>query len=113
MRKLISSEYDPVTGITTNHFSQNGGKQVVVQRVQDAEPFFLQNAVERNSYNAKSRDRFRKDGLGTKVASIPPAMVEKFMREKGINVLNCPVKDLHKILNDSEYSKLRTADGEI
>jgi len=112
--KLLESQYDPFSGITTNYYSDKGGTRVVIQRTMDVEPLIDQNTVERNSHSHKSRDRFRTEGLGTKVASIPFALVEKIKRETGFDIMTCTdEKRIAKFLNDSNYSKLRTAEGRV
>ena len=112
MKKLISSEYDEVTGFTTRYYSLDGGKKVHVQVLQDVEPLLIQNRREINEKSAKAR-KFKREGLGTKVASIPNGVVEQLRQERGINILTCSEKQLKAILNSSEFSGLRTAHGRI
>lgn len=112
MRHLISSEYNPVSGLTTNYYSVNGGKQIVMQVVQDAEPYLDQNVREMNCRSSKGKLN-QADGLGTKVASIPMGLVEQLRKEKGIDILRCSNEDLKRLLNDIDYRKLRTAPGRI
>ena len=111
-RSLISEDYNPVTGLTTRYWSVDGGRKVTVQVLQDVEPNLSQNMRELNSYSSKSRVPVR-EGLGTKVASIPMGIVAQLRKEKGIDVLKCPASDLKKLLNDPDFAKLRTAPGRI
>jgi hypothetical protein len=112
MRHLISSEYNSISGLTTQYFSVDGGKKIHIKVLQDVEPLLKQNRVELNQKSAKAR-KFRREGLGTKVASIPNGIVEQLRQERGINILTCSEKQLKQILNDSEFSGLRTSHGRI
>lgn len=111
MRKLINEEYNPTSGITTRYYSENGGKRVVIQRLQDIEPNLIQNRQELNEKSSKGGVGIA-SGLGTKVASIPMGLVEKLAAE-GTNLITCTDAELKRILNDSNYSKLRTAHGRV
>lgn len=112
MRHLISSEYNPVSGLTTNYYSVNGGKQIVMQVVQDAEPYLDKNTREMNCISSKGKYN-QADGLGTKVASIPMGLVEQLKKEGKIDILKCTREELKRLLNDIDYKKLRTAPGKI
>ena len=112
--KLIDSDYNEVTGLTTRYFSGTNeyGKPVVhVQVLQDVEPQFDANKIEFNGYSSKSRVPIQ-EGLGTKVASIPMGLVAKLHKE-GLNVLNCSADELKRLLNNPDYSKIRTAPGKV
>lgn len=109
--RLIDSDYNETTGITTEYWMHPGGGKVTVRLVQDAEPVFNGNRVEWNSHSHKSSAVFRRPALGTKVASIPFGVAEEVNQKKGLNIINCPVSDLNKFLNDYDNSKLRTARG--
>lgn len=110
--KVISEEYNPATGITTQYLLQSDGN-IRVRGLQDVDPILDHNQKVLNSKNAKSSKLNESEGLGTKVASIPTVLVEKLRVEKGINLLTCSTKDLHRILNDPDYRKLRTAHGRL
>ena len=108
---LIDSDYNPTTGITTEYWMHPGGGKVTVRSYQDVEPAFQAAKIEMNSHNSKSPAVFRRPGLGSKVATIPFGIVEQVLKEQGLNLMNCPGKDLKKFLNDGHNSKMRTARG--
>jgi len=109
--KIIDEDYNPATGITTQWLLQSDGN-IRVRGVQDVDPILGLNREVLNTKSSKSRLN-SPEGLGTKVASIPTVLVEKLLKEKGLNLLTCSNKDLHKLLNDADYSKLRTAHGRL
>ena len=108
---LVNEEYNPVSGITTEWWHHKDGR-ITIRGVQDVEPVIRHNTAVLNSKNAKGKLN-ESEGLGTKVASIPTILAEKWMRELGLNLYTCPSKDLLKMLNDPDYRKLRTAHGRL
>ena len=110
--KLIDEEYNPVTGITTQYFLLPDGN-IRVRGVQDVDPILEHNQEIMKTKSSKASKLNEAEGLGTKVASIPMVVVEKLRVEKGINLLTCSKADLHKILNDPDYRKFRTAYGRV
>lgn len=108
--KLFHIERDEVTGIEERYFKCPDGR-ITIQRIQNAEPFFRQNEKEFNSHSSK-RPHFGQ-GLGRKVASIPLGFVEQILKERGLNLLTCSDDQIRRILNDREFSKLRTAPGRL
>ena len=110
--KLISRDYSEVTGITTEYWSHPGGKRVTVRRYQDSEPLMTENARQLNSHSQKGRRDYG-EGVGLKIASIPPAFIEQYMKERGVNLLNCTDAQFKRFLNDPEYRKFRTAPGRV
>jgi hypothetical protein len=108
--KLISEEKNPFSGITTQYWARNDGK-VTVRKLQDVEPVLINNVQEFNSHSSKSRFGM-KEGMGRKVASIPPAVIEKLAAE-GKNILTFTDQQMKDFLNDPEYRKLRTAPGRL
>lgn len=109
---LIAKDYDKLTGITTEYLSVEGGKKVTVRRWQDADPILDNNAAMLNAQSSKGRLNTR-EGLGVKVASIPMGFIEQYLAETGINLMTCSHAELHKVLNNSDYKKLRTAHGRV
>ena len=109
---LVNKEHNPVSGITTEWFVHKDGK-ITVRGVQEVGPIIRHNTAVLNTKNAKASKLNENEGLGTKVASIPTILAEKWMREKGLNLYTCPSKDLLKLLNDPDYRKLRTAHGRL
>lgn len=92
-------------------YFMNPNGSITGMSVQNADPVIKANKEEFNSHNSKSKDVFRRPGLGTKVASIPLAFADWALKEKGLNLINLPDKDMKKLLNSSEYTKFRTARG--
>lgn len=109
--KLISSEYCPVSELTTEYWSHDGGRKVTVRVTQDVEPILKDNVKVLNSKSSKVGVGIA-SGLGVKVASIPMGLAEKMYGE-GTNLMTCSVKELKGILNDSDFRKLRTAHGHL
>ena len=108
--RLVSREQNPFNGVTTEYWARNDGK-VTVRKLQDVEPVLVNNVRQMNDHSSKSRFG-KQEGLGRKVASIPPAVVEKLAAE-GRNILTFTDKQMKDFLNDPEYSKLRTAPGRL
>jgi hypothetical protein len=111
MKKLLKIVREEKYGIEERYWLREDGK-ITVQRVQDIEPYLNQNRVELNSRSAKA-SKLGRDGLGTKVASIPFGLIEQLCQQRGVNLLTCSNDQLKRILNDPEFSKLRTAHGRI
>lgn len=110
--KLIESDYNPVTGLTHEYWLHPNNKTVTVRRFQDVEPIFDNNRRELNAKSAKA-SKLGREGLGTRVASIPMGLVEKLAKEKGLNVITCSTADLHRLINDPDFAKIRTAHGRV
>lgn len=109
--RLLGEEHNPASGITTQWLLQSDGN-IRVRGVQDVDPILALNKQVINPKKLKGKLN-EAEGLGTKVASIPTILVEKLLKEKGINLLTCSQKELHRVLNDPDYKKLRTAHGRL
>ena len=101
-------DYDPFTKITTWHDYDALTDTTTLHSVQDVEPFLEQNKLD---YNDGS-DGWSPSRELQRVASIPNILIEKWLREEGIDVYN----DNHwpavvRKLNSSEYRHLRTGSG--
>lgn len=107
---LIARDYDEFTGMTTEYHSDSGKLHIV--RLQDVEPFLVQNERELNAKSSKARVGIA-SGVGVKVASIPPALVEKWLKEEGFNLFTASEAEIARRLNDPDYKKLRTAHGRV
>jgi hypothetical protein len=108
---IVSEDYNPVTGLTTRVLFRQG--KVVIQTLQDADPYIRQNREEYNNINQKGRKHFGKEGLGTKMASIPMGFAEEIKQKRGLNILACSDEQLRRLLNDREFSKFRTCPGRL
>ncbi len=113
MRTFLGEEYDEFTGFTTRYWHQDNGDgktQLVIQRLQDVEANLNANQREYNSYGDYNRYG---DKAQHKVASIPNAVAEKWLREEGFNIFTATDAEIRRKLNDSDYKKLRTMPGRL
>lgn len=109
MRTLVSVDRDPVTGMETRWFYDSADRKIHVQRLQDVEENLNANQAEFNSYG----DHRNFKGHLHKMASIPNAIYEKWLREDGFDALTGDDKELRRRLNSSEFRKLRTMPGKL
>lgn len=89
--------------------SRIDGDTLTFERVQDVEPILEQNKRLQNA--GKQKGDFRHIG------SVPNVILEKWMNELGVPVLQMPKHEfdrfIRKKLNDPEWRHLRTYDGGI
>lgn len=90
-------------------FRRNGEGDYEVFSTQENDPILEHNAQLRSQddrgYTSASKD-FRREG------SVPLALVEKWKREDGVNVLHPDGHDyLKRKLNDYDFAYLRTSPG--
>lgn len=105
--RLLS--HDPLTGITRWYRYDAETDQDIIQSTADIEA-----ALEANQAMANDPSKpWRKQNMHL-VASIPPIIQEKWLREEGIDVFN---KDhwpaVQRKLNSREFYKLRTSPTKI
>ncbi len=111
---LTGRDYDEITGITTEYWTHLGGKKVTVRRLQNVEPHLDLNRARMNSCSSKSKSHLRKaQGYGAQVASIPMGFVEEHLQKTGVNLISCSTDQLHRVLNDPNFQRLRVAHGRI
>lgn len=110
--KVLGTEYNPVSGLTTRYIYTLDGR-LVIQALQDVEPILKENRKALNARSAKTRKFNLSEGLGTRVASIPLGFVEKVLKERGLNLFTCSDEELRKIINDIDYSDFRVAHGRV
>lgn len=108
--KLID-RIDKGGGVFEDWYLRTDGK-ITVQRWMDADPIFEANAQQRGAHSHKSRRNYG-EGLGEQVARIPPMLIEQYLQETGINLMTCNDVQFKRFLNDSNYSKIRTAYGKV
>lgn len=77
-RKLLDSFTEPEA---TYHFD---GNKMYIKRFEDVEPVLEENLMARNQGN----NGYGKSRLWRKIGSIPCIVVEKILREHGINILD-------------------------
>lgn len=111
MRKLIGSDKS-WNGIVTNYFWDTSSRKLVVQRVQQVDEELAQNRAEYNSHSDHAATRYSSKRPMHKVASIPPGLVEQWMKE-GFNIFTASDAELRRRLNDPQYRKLRTMPGRL
>ena len=84
------------------------GDQMIVNRVQDAEPF-----LDRNKALLTHNDGYTETRDMRRAASIPNVIVEQWMRE-GVSVFDPnDAAEVRRRLNSSDWAHLRTAPGTI
>lgn len=108
-KRLLS--VDPVARTQTWHYYDDLTDETYIEEVQDVQPFLERNNRLRNDDDYK-RKGIKEDWYH--VASIPNAVIMKWLREEGIDFYNedhWPA--IKRKLNSAEYSYLRTARGRI
>ena len=94
---------NPLTGVE-EWWRWNGDGTCTIRKTQDVEP-----VLDRNQAMATHNDGWNNDKTIRRAAAIPNVVLDEY-RRKGINLLRHEFKDeLHKMLNDIDYRKLRTA----
>jgi hypothetical protein len=101
----VRSQHDPLDDIQERKECRNG--IVIVQRIQDVEPYL--------EANKRRRDSFQSDRKANRrlVAEVPCVIIEQWMKE-GINVFDRNhAKAVQAKLNSNEFAYLRTSPGKI
>ena len=114
--RLIDRTYDPATGFTDEYYYHEpttpGGKgKLTIRRLQDVEGVLDLNKEECNMHspNANYKDS---DGLH-KIARIPFAILEKWLREDGFDWFNSSDKDRRRQLMKPENRFLLVRPGKL
>jgi hypothetical protein len=97
-----------ITGVS-EWWKWNGDGTATIRMTQDVEPILENNQALANSGNGWSAAKDMR-----RIASVPSVVIEEF-RKRGVNLLR-PESDLKafkRIMNDSDYRKLRTADWRV
>ena len=103
-RKL--TEFDPVDGIVTSYEHDEMTDVLITTRTQDVEPILEENKARRN-HGIVGKD-------WRHAASIPNIIIEKWIKEKGVNVFNKDhMPKVKQLLNDPEWAYLRTWPGKL
>lgn len=106
---LVHSRFDTRTGMTTSYHQDAVTDAVTIARCQDVEAILDHNKALATHDDGYSADR----GL-RRAASIPLAVVEKWMTEYGVDVLDPEHGPaVKKLLNSNEWAHLRTAPGRL
>lgn len=86
----------------------NGDGTFTVRETQDVE-----SILDNNRAMSLHNDGYSKDRTLRRAASIPMTIIADY-RSNGVNLLHPDnSEDLKKIMNDGDYSKIRTAPGRI
>lgn len=96
-------------GVETIVHHDDDGDRLIIERAQDVQPILDHNKrlFTHNDGYSPSRELRR-------VASIPLVVVEKWLREDGIDVFNKDhAEAVRRKLNDPAYAHLRTAPGRV
>lgn len=109
--KLISSEYDPRTGFTEEHWYNDTTNELTIRRLQDVEGTLDANVQAFNTHSGKGY----KDSQGGAhhVARIPLSVVEKWLREEGFDWFNSTDKERRARLNDPNNRKFLVRPGRL
>jgi hypothetical protein len=101
-------KHNAVTGVS-EWWKWNGDGTATIRMTQDVEPILDSNQALANANDGWSAAKDMR-----RIASIPYVVLEDF-RKRGVNLLR-PESDLEtfkRIMNDSDYRKLRTADWRV
>jgi len=108
MKKLISA--DPLTGISTYFVDDPSSSKFHIETVQDIEPVLEMNRVRMtDGSNGWTPSKDMKH-----VASVPMIVLQIWANEAGV-AMNDPAfgEVVKRKLNDADFSKMRTSEGDI
>jgi len=110
-KHLISTEYNEFTGLTEEFWHDPAAGTITIRYMQDIEPMLKANQQEFNGYSSKGHHNFN-EGIGRKVASIPPGAVLA-LKKMGYDLDTMRPDAIKKMLNDRDFAKFRTAPGRL
>jgi hypothetical protein len=85
-------------------YKRREGNKIIVREVMDVTP-----VLDRNTAMSNENAGWSKDKAFRRMASIPYTVLDDF-RSRGIDLLRPEFeKDLNRVMNDPDYSRLRTA----
>lgn len=97
--------HDPAYGLTEAFHSF--GDEMAIETFSDIQPI-----IDNNKRLANDGDGFSKTREFRRIASIPLVVVEKWLREYGVDVFNKDhQKKVRQLLNDPDNRFLRTSPG--
>jgi hypothetical protein len=105
MRRLLN--YDPITGLTLWHEYDPLTKDTHIHTTYSHEQ--TDAVLDMNHRMANHDDGYDSTKSWRRVAEIPMSVLHWFMVNKGIDLIRCDSKTLKRIMNDSDWRKLRTA----
>ena len=109
--KLISKEYNPVRGITTEYYAKQNG-DVFIRRVAEAQG--LVDANKRHLNNISDWGRKKHVSASQTIGRIPPLLAEQWATEAGVRMFTPEFNALVKRkLNDPDYKYLKTVTGRV
>ena len=108
--KLIGSEYDPETNVTSEYYLDHATMKMTTKRIHhDVDPVLEDVSLSKNL----NRNGFSQSRNYRKLGSIPMVIIEQYF-QKGINLLDGSqesAKICRRILND--MNKLRVPDSPV
>lgn len=109
--KLISRDYDPVTGVTDEYWHHtDGSNKLTIRRLQDVEGVIRDN---KEQFNSHSRIGYGDSNGLHKIATIPLITIERWLREDGFDWFNSTDKDRRAKLNAPENQYLLVRPGRL
>lgn len=106
MRRLVS--YDPITGITTWHEYDSATRKTHVHTTYS--DWQTDAVLDNNHRMANHNDGWSKSREWRRVAEIPMSVIHQWMVTKGVDALDKNHwPEVKKLLNNSEWLKLRSA----
>jgi hypothetical protein len=109
---LLSSEYNPNTGLTEEYWHDPAQGTITIKAYQDCEAHNKACRNEFNGYSSKGHHNFN-EGIGRRVASVTPAQVAAIKKETGVNLMTATNEQVRSILNNRDYFCIRTAPGRV
>ena len=108
--RLLQRTYDPRTGFTEEAWYDDHTKRLTLRRLQDVEATLAKN---RKIFNDHGKTNYSdSDGLH-RVAHIPFAILEKWLREEGFDWYNSSHKERAAKLNHPDNQHLLVRPGKI
>lgn len=108
--RLVGSDYDPETKFTDEYWYDDATDKLTIRRLQDVEADLNNNKAQFNMHDGIHYG----DSKGFhKVATIPLAIIEKWLREEGFNWYNSTDKERRAKLNHPDNRFLLTRPGKL
>jgi hypothetical protein len=102
-------EYDPATGIRTWFHYDHDTDTFTLEKVQDVAPILEENLLIRNA----TEDRWKGDGHGVRVASLPIHLWAKLRKDRIIDDHDPKQTRFRAWLNERDNSMFRTKTGRV
>lgn len=112
-------DYDPIAGVATYHAYDHAERRTYIETAQDVQPILEANKALQTMHDggAKGLTEYSRRGIKAgwwHVAEIPNVVIEKWIRDYGINALKKEHwPKVKKLLNDPEWRYLRSGTGRV